>query len=840
MFIINFSFFLILLKIFFLVILNLNNYITFKLKNYFIYYFIYDIIISILVLTINFIYAKNFILQKLLINLLVVALIFQSYVFLYIIYVITKKQNTIENRYKKLFYYYIFISIFKIILTVFYYYKSTFFNFDFIFILAKYKIFFFSNIICHFFFQYCINFKCFYDFYFYIKNYKINSKLKKSYNIFFYSFLIKNILYDFLIIFFDICLFFNINNYFYIIDTFNIYQILYIISSLSLINYFSIFFIIFVAKKEISTCFIFNNNLDDSIFFSTLDSFKIISHDVSFYYFLLSIIKKNMKKKLGITDQMNGIILYNNKDYSGLFDENNIIYKEIIKKKIISYDYYYNILNAYLFIKNNINSEVLEEKVIDIVFELEKYNIRLITPFYINNKLNGYLILFNSSFVIKKILTHSDVSILYNLSNYITFTHEKLTNNIFYTQLTYQKKISECNLIENNSKYSQMFKKINEKIKDIRQVFVYENKKKILKFFSNIEDSELINHISNIHENQQIVQPNKLNQRYIFININNVSYSILSSGKITLHKHYASFYTILPFIKKEFGLLYNLYYHDRIDTIFSYDDKFLNNDKIFFSSFDDSFNIKIIMIDLKSNSFLKMISYFSNCILFDSIYISFENINEYNYKKIFDYYNYLLYENKKKYIFFIDIEKESKIYQKYILDAYINYVLKTDNIAIKLFFMIFSENQFKNIHQELIQISSYISLKISNQKEINYNFLLIILNNYSNKILNKKFTLEHIDNFIKEYFNDKVNNIYDFIDLFEKNILVASCQNILIDESAYIKEAIKLKRESLKNIILMKELLKIYKNNYTKIASLIEVHKSTVSRYFKNINNQKN
>jgi hypothetical protein len=838
--IINFSFFLILLKIFFLVILNLNNYVAFKIKNYFIYYFIYDIIISILTLTINFIYIKNIILQNLLLNLSVIALIFQSYVFLYIIYFIIKKQEQIIISYKKLFYYYLCIAVAKIVVSFLHNYNSVLFHFDFLFVLGQYKFFFFSNIFFNLLFQYNTQIKCFIDFYQYVKSYKIDSNLKKSFFVFFYTFLIKNILYDYLLIFFDIFSFLNLSHYyFYIIYTFNIYQLLYIISFFSLINYFSIFFVILMAKKEISLPFIMNADSNYSIIFSTSDSYEIIVHDVSFYCFLLKIIKKNINIQFQISDEMNAIILIDNKDYSDLFNEKNIIYKEILKKKIISYDYYYNIVHSYLFIKNSPVYESLGDSINKILLELEKYNIRVISGFYLNNQLNGYLVVFNKSFSVKKILTNIDVSILYNLSNYITFSYEKLTKNVLYTHLNYQKRISEYNLIENNYKYSDIYKKLNEKIKDIKQIFIYENKKKIFKIFSNIEDSEFLNYISDIHKNEQIITSNKLHSKYIFTKIKNNSYSILSSGKIILHKHYASFYTILPFIRKEYGLLYNLYYHDRIDEIFSYDDKYLDKDKIFFSTFDNNFNIKIIMIDSLSNSFFKMISYFSNCIGFDCIYISFKNINDNNFTKILDYYNYILEENKKHYIFFTDIEKESKLYQKHILDRYINYVLNSKNIIIKLFFIISIEEEIKNIHHELIQIAKYITIKINNEKEMKPHFLVIIINNYSNKILNKKFSIDLIEEFIKKKSDEKFHNIYSFIDLFEKNIILESFQDKLIDDSEYIQEGIRLKKESLKNIILMKELLRIYKNNYTKIANLIDVHNSTISRYFKNLESER-
>ncbi len=822
MFIINFSFFLIILKIFFLTLLNLNNYIYYKLKNYFIYYFIYDIIISILIITINFLYIKNTIIQKLLLNLSIIALILQSYIFLYIVYFMIKKQKKIDILYKKIFYINMLFIITKIITFILYYKIETIENYNYYIILP-------INILFYTLFQYNIQSECLIDLYLYIKNYKINSSLKKSYKIFFYTFITKNILYDFLLIFFDVLNSINNNIIYFKINY--LYQILYIMPFISLLNYFSIFFIIVTAKKAINKSFDINNNLNYDIKFTEKDIYKITSNHTFFYDFLLLIIKKNINSKLKITDSMS-VIIYKNHFYKELFNENNIIYKEILKNKIISYDHYYNIYNAYILIKNNFNFSELELYIKEIISELEKYNIRLISPFYIKNQLIGYLVINQNSFNIKKQLTTSDLSNLYNLSNYIDFCYEKLTNNLLYTQLNYQKKISEQNLIENNYKYDEIYKKLNEKIPEINQIFIYENHKKIYKIFNNTENIEIVNFISNIHKNDTLIDSNKIQPKYFFLENQNTSCAILCSGKITLHKHYASFYTIIPFIRNEYGLLYNLYYHNRIDTIFPYYDKYLNNDKSFFSCYDNNFNIKIIIIAEQANSFFKIINYFSNIVQFQCIYISCKNLNKNNFQKIFDYYNYILEDNKKYYIFFTYIEAKSYIYQKYILDKYIEYIFKSKDIFIKLFFIINNEDELKNINQEIIQIAKCLTIKTTNQKEIKHEILEIIIKNYTNKILNKEFSIEIIKEFINNNFNDKFNNIYSFIDLFEQNIIIEEQKNIKHTNEFYIEEAIRLKRESLKNTVLMNELLKKY-NNYTIIAKLIGVHKSTISRYFK-------
>lgn len=835
MFIINFSFFLIVLKIFLLIILNLNNYIVYKLKNYSIYYFIYDIIISILVLMINFIYIKNVIVQNLLLNISVIALILQSYVFLYIVYFIIKEPEKINLLYKKLFYYNIITLFSKIILNILYHYNNTIFNFKWVALSSKYNIFFIINILYHLIFQYNIQMRCFIDFYIYIKNYKINSKLKHSYSLFFYTFFIKTIIYDYLIIFFDIFTYLNSHNcFFYSPQIYNIYNILYIILFISLINYFAIFFIIITAKKETNLILNSHIELNYSINISAFDSFKIISHEISFYDFLLTIIKKNINTQLKITDQMSMIIL-NNEFYQDLFHDNNIIYKEILKNKIVSYDYYYNTYNAYLLVKNNFISSEVENKMNQIILELEKYNIRLIIPFYTNNILSGYLAISHHSLNLKKNLTQSDINNMYNLSDYVTFCYKKLNNNIFYNQLNFQKKISEYNLIENNYKYDIIYKKLNSQISEIKQILIYENNKKICKTFTNIIDNEAIEAITDIHKNEPITQSHILKPKYYFIENQKNVFAILASGKIILHKHYASFYTVLPFIRKEYGLLYNLYYHERIDSIFPHNDQYLEDDRLFFSSFDNNFNIKIIMINIQSHSFFKMLHYFAQNFGFECIYISCEDLNENNFQKILDYYNYMLEENKKYYIIFTHIEKEATIIFKYILERYIDYAFKSNNLSIKLFFIINNEDKLKYIPPEIIQLANYNTIKINNQKKIKQEALATIIKNYTTIILNKKFNEETIQSFIKNNFNEKFENIYQYIDLFEQNILLKIQKQTCNNENEYITQAIQLKKESLKNHILMEELLKIYQNNYTKIASILGVHKSTISRYFKNI-----
>lgn len=73
--------------------------------------------------------------------------------------------------------------------------------------------------------------------------------------------------------------------------------------------------------------------------------------------------------------------------------------------------------------------------------------------------------------------------------------------------------------------------------------------------------------------------------------------------------------------------------------------------------------------------------------------------------------------------------------------------------------------------------------------------------------------------------------MYKFID--RMSILILFYQNENSYDKKFILEAIKLKKNSLNNIFLMYKIRKIFLSNKKKIANLIGVHRSTISRFYK-------
>ena len=220
-----------------------------------------------------------------------------------------------------------------------------------------------------------------------------------------------------------------------------IYQILYTISFFSLLNYYAIFSIILMARKLSKEIIKINENNNFGALFSTQDSYKIISQEISFTDLIFTIIKRNVVSHFKLLESACDIIFKEDNNYSDIFNENHIFYKEIIKNKIIHYDYYHNLSHANMFIKKSNTSPDYVSNFIKIILEFEKYNFQVVSPFYKNNKLFGYLIIKKNSLTENTCFTNNDIEIIYNYSHYLSFCCEQLENNNLYTQLNFQKKI---------------------------------------------------------------------------------------------------------------------------------------------------------------------------------------------------------------------------------------------------------------------------------------------------------------------------------------------------------------------------------------------------------------
>jgi hypothetical protein len=591
---------------------------------------------------------------------------------------------------------------------------------------------------------------------------------------------------------------------------------------------------VFIVKNELSkkltlTNFIFN----DELFFSFEEVFKIVSYEFAFDEFLFKILYKNIINKFLLDNNMINIIFKENEKYNFLFDENNILYQTIINNKVIVFDYVFTLLDCYSFISNDFNIINLENSR-QIFFELNKYNIRVLFPLYKEKKIYAYIILNDKTFNIIKRFTYLDICFLLSLSDYISFCFDNLIYNTLYIKLIYQKKISEYNLIENYYKYDQIKRSLNLQIKNIRQILIYENNKKICTAFGDTDNEVVLGQLDTIYKREDNVSSNKyLQKKYYFEESIDNSCLFISSGKFKVNKDHISLFTYLPFMRKHDGVLYSFYNHARIDLLFPYNDNILNNDKNFFSLFDLGFNVKIIMTYVKNFSFFKILNFLTNSVNYQFIYISLKNVNEHNFKKIFDYYLYLLLEGKNYYIFFTDIEKETLLFQKIIIDEYKRLIFSEKKIYIKLFFILINEDNLNYLHEDIMHISKTLFFMTISLFKIPKSFLHLFLINYIGIIIKKKITISEIDFYFDNIDNNKFFNLYDFIDIIEEKITY-KIDKVFYNKEFYFQEAVKLQKEALKNNILMRELLNICDNNYTKIANLIGVHKSTISRYFKN------
>lgn len=607
-------------------------------------------------------------------------------------------------------------------------------------------------------------------------------------------------------------------------------NVMIIISLFSIIIYFYIIFFIKkinqIANKNLNYNYLKNNIKNNFTLSISQENFqKIFTKNISFKNILYDFCKENIKKKYNLNNNMFVIITERDTQYSILFEKNHIIYQEINKNELLYYDEYYDIYNANLLInnKNNLQSIVLKE----ILNILDFFNIRLIIP--IKNH-NSYIIIFQNTYNIKKDFNNNDFEYFFLLIEYLKNCDDNLKSQSVYSKLIYENKIAELNLIEENNIYQKNYKDLNAKINQIEQVFIYDNNKNNIKIFSQ-KNSKFNSEYIKILENNPVKEI--YNNLSFTFNKNNKEISILSNEKILINNNYGSIHTIFSFFKKENNNIKFLLKNEKINLIFESSEDLIDQHKYFFNNFYNNYNIKIIIInDNNAKSFFKIIEYTTQT---ECIYICLKSINF--IKHITAIIQKLINFEKKYYIFFTNINNIKNNIQKKILELYLN-IINNNIKLIKLFFIINQKNTLNLIDPEILSIANIININNISLNDIKKENFIEILKNYSENILKKNYSLEIIKEINNNYFVINLNtNIYLFFDFFEKIIEIHTSKNFLITsiDIFYINNAIKLKKNCLKNIFLMEKIGRICNFNYQKIATLLNINKSTVIKYYKNI-----
>ena len=324
----------------------------------------------------------------------------------------------------------------------------------------------------------------------------------------------------------------------------------------------------------------------------------------------------------------------------------------------------------------------------------------------------------------------------------------------------------------------------------------------------------------------------------VFIEENPPKNELLLTQKFFLNKTLFSQNTLTPFLEYKNFPLDNFFLYKKIDSIFDFEDAFFYKEIDFFSEILNGFTIKIIISqNILYNSFFKIIDYCVTLKKYQPIYISLADMNQTSFEKMFSYYVNILEKNKFYCILFKDIRKNNIPYQELFLKKYLK-MFYHKNIFIKIFFLLENQNQIENLYQTIPIIGkSYLYngfFSIIDRKH-----LFELLKKYQINLVQETYIESVLLNFIKtyqikpiKYFLQKRNNIYrvldDYLDFIKSNYYKKEPLN----DDFYIKKGTELKKKALQNEALMKELLRIYKNNYSQIAILLGVHKSTVSRYF--------
>lgn len=297
--------------------------------------------------------------------------------------------------------------------------------------------------------------------------------------------------------------------------------------------------------------------------------------------------------------------------------------------------------------------------------------------------------------------------------------------------------------------------------------------------------------------------------------------------------HISDLYILfLLFFKKNNNIIEFLLDNEKINSIFSIECNILNPHKFFFNTFYSDYNIKIIISNTdNANSFFKIISYISQA---KCIYVSVKNIN--NLKSIEDIFNTLIESENKYYLFFTHITSTSLYFQKHIIELYLSNIINKNDILIKIFFILNEEKNLSLIDNEIISMSKIIILSIIPINQINEEYFCIILKNYTDYIIKKNYSIDIIKEIYKFYYEKINTNLYIFFDFFEKIIDSFSLDKIQIDntDNFYINNAIKLKKNALKNIFLMEKIGYLHNYNCEKIAKLLNLNKSTISKYYRN------
>lgn len=532
-----------------------------------------------------------------------------------------------------------------------------------------------------------------------------------------------------------------------------------------------------------------------------------------------------------------------------------------IDREVLNFDTISDYINLYyenyLFEENYKYCEIATEvrskvhNVKKIYDFMKENNLKIVIPWFKNYNNNSEiegLIIIKNSFKLKENfeITNNDIIFLLKMKIFLSNLQKKIKYQIENNIVIFKSNLLSKQLEKLKITQDQFLENVLKSIKNIKNGILLVSKKRKIWINKPFNQNEEKNNINDFIE--KIAISKNLKDEVFFFDK-----EVIVANKVSpLKKGYDNIlFSYIPIL--------NIVKNNRDELAFSLTDFGLNLEKILIGFGKELIDYKNKIIKIAKNlaphiliGELKTIEILLKIMIkADDAKLKIYDFAFYNRNIDLDFLNLKEFIEDKKskvYILFKNINLMDRDFQKKIIishmDFYLNKNFKDAEIDLRFFYHIPSI--------DFLVFLNEILLKIAITKEINdieiENLLvddpIILIKNISFNLLEKDLSEDEV-NFLYDYLNKidiKNLTLTEFVKLIDKLINEDEILNNIYvknNENKYVKEAIKLGREALKNEDLMFKLISIFNNNQSEIASLLGVNKSSVSRFFKRVKERK-
>lgn len=701
------------------------------------------------------------------------------------------------------------------------------------------KIVFFLQFIVILFFIFMYIISTMIDFYSYVGRYMVNFKYKKLTIYLFFIFFLQLSIEIFQISFLEFGRFFFKKNidYFYIMksDSDNLFMLL---CTFNIILYFCVINFFYASRKILEDNYnyslIYNKIYSQKDIFITMeDSVEFLNYNQYLPGFLFNNVFKNIAKKYNLSVDDVVLIDCNNDLYKCLFDINSIFYKYLIENKIIYYDIIFDLCSVHYICE--LKEYNMQKQEIDIILALlDRFSIKIIMPVLIHkNLVEKYFVIFNRAKNVYVRYKEDDFKYFVSYMQYLVDIENKFGEFFLYSKFLYLKKVSEFNFIENDFQHDKMYQHVVDNIGNIKQGFLYEDKKSIIKYNFN-NTFENFSFFDFLHKKRAVELDfsNQLN-KYIFLDSNKY-YVVASNNKVLIGRYTLSFYTYLSFAKVKNNILEYIIPWNNVYSIFPLYADYLYEFIDFFYFLQNNYHIKIISFRYsKLPIFQKILRYILSDI--SLMIVSFKDI-EHRMEEIYAKIDEVCELNKKIFFWIVDISPNTIIWQNKFLHYFIKKSIQYTYLPVKIIFCVLNAgDEFSFVSHEILSLAKIMHWKDFKVGDIKSEDMIIILKNYSINIMKKNCSIKLIKEILDLCYDINLNSdLYSFINYFfiVLDVYIIKKQGDDEETTQYIQKAIQMGKQALSNVYLMNKLGSFYNFHYSKIAHLLQVNKSTISRYY--------